>query len=203
VSNRISRLAASVLVLLFIGGLAKAHLILPPPITEMVDEADVVAFGQIQRVEQITVKGKGEICGIRYTATVLKSFKDSGRYIRSGALEFYGVGGLDQNAKYVFFLHYQNVEDVLRRIKESSPELFDDLKRRDPEGLNALMGCGRLVTGLTQFERQYYWEVINDDVVIPWLLPTDWPDDLPKWDTDKGTSIVDRLDLFSYIESHL
>src|SRR5215831_14326962 len=87
-----------------------------PSIRELFDAADAVIVAQIDDREQL-YEGN-ERCGVRYTATIMDSFK-GGSFFNAKEFTFGRDAGLSRYRTYLLFFHYEvDATSIYERLKE-------------------------------------------------------------------------------------
>jgi hypothetical protein len=176
-------------------------------LSQLYDEAEIVAALRIDSVEPQFVAGKR--CGARYGARVLRVFKPASPQGIPAAIHLGDRGGdyLSEGKNYFV---------TLKRIQD--PEtLYGEMYGRGtrwsevadvwhlPEGLSreealAFLGCNGLNAAL---HYEVAWELAESDAKVPPPLPSAWPATIPKRADPSAAEqwIVSKDDLFAYLDT--
>ena len=147
--------------------------------------------------ESQTVDVEGDVCGFRYTATVLTSFK-GGKDLENRQIQFGRFKGLDEEKTYLAFLERHDDPEVeYRKIRDANklPDIEDEAEKKKAM---TLVACKGMVPGLA-FNDRFTWPVALNYVIITGLTPANFPDNVRVYPTDSAQLWVQKQDLFSYL----
>ena len=147
--------------------------------------------------ESRTLDVENDVCGVRYTATVLESFK-GGKDLENRQIQFGRFSGLQTEKTYLAFLeHHDDPEVEYRKFRDENklPDIKDEAEKRK---VMSLVGCKGLVPGLA-FNDRFTWPVELNYVIVTGLRPADMPDNVRVYPTDSAQWWIQKQDLFSYL----
>jgi hypothetical protein len=184
-----------------------ANFVYTSSLSELYDEAEIVAALRIDSVEPQFVAGKR--CGARYGARMLRVFKPASPQGIPVAIQFGDRGGdaLSKGKDYFVTLNRVNDPETLYDGMYGRgtrwPEVADVWHL--PEGLSreealAFLGCNGLNAALHYV---IAWKLAGGDAKVSPPLPSAWPATIPKRaDPSAGERwIVSKDDLFAYLDT--
>ena len=145
------RLVLSVLIAIFVGcGRATSMTFQAPAPDELMAHADAVVQALV--TEAATVQVGGDVCGTRYRATIVETFKSDRPLAAGSKIEFGSAPSLLPGGIYILVLNLVTTQAVYDRLPESE---WKAPEKRDY--VFSIIECGGLVPGysfdeLTQLE---------------------------------------------------
>ena len=187
------------IVLLTLPSLSGADASLRPmeSIEQSFKAAEIVALVRID--DRQTLDVEENVCGTRYTATLLETFKGE-KDPQSRKIYFGRFLGLDTEKTYLVFLDlHDDTEAEYRRFRDEN-KLEDSSDETEHRRVMSLVACNGLVPGLA-FNDRFTWPVQLSYVIVTGLLPTNIPDSIRTYPTDSAQWWIRKQDLFSYLHT--
>lgn len=172
----------------------------PRPMPSIEWSFEAAAMVVLLRVDKSEVLKVGnDVCGVRYTATILESFKGA-KGSKGPLIQFGRFSGLDTEKTYLAFLEFHADPEVeYRRFRDENelPDIVDETEKRR---VMSQVTCKGLVPGLVVDDR-FTWPVELNYLIGTGLRPSNIPGDIRVYPAESAQWWIQKQDLFSYLRT--
>jgi hypothetical protein len=166
-------------------------------IEQSFEAAGLVARLRIDETNPVSVEN--DVCGIRYTATILEMFKGE-KELENRQIHFGRFSGLVAERTYLTFLErHDDLEAEYRAFRDGN-KIPDIKEEAEKQRVMNRVSCDGLVPGLA-FDDRFAWPIELNYVIVTGLRPSNMPDNIKVYPTGSAQWWIRKQDLFSYLHT--